>query len=103
VEGTEVRDGVLRAPGREVVTLVPGGSYDFLSGSSLATAHVTGAVALMVARSRKLERATAYDLLFRSEGPAKDRPDGAPINICLALADLMRRPTCPAIQSADLH
>ena len=37
---------VLRAPGRDVVTLVPGGRYDFLSGSSLATAHVTGVVAL---------------------------------------------------------
>jgi len=102
VEERDVRDGVLRAPGREVVTLVPGGSYDFLTGSSLATAHVTGAVALLVARSRKLERGAAFDLLHRSEGPARDGP-GTPINICLALADLMRRPTCPAIQSADLR
>ncbi|MBT9500253.1 MAG: S8 family serine peptidase [Burkholderiaceae bacterium] len=38
---------VLSAPGRDILTLNPGGSYDFASGSSLAAAHVTGTVALL--------------------------------------------------------
>ncbi|MBT9458894.1 MAG: S8 family serine peptidase, partial [Burkholderiaceae bacterium] len=37
----------LNAPGRDILTLNPGGSYDFASGSSLAAAHVTGTVALL--------------------------------------------------------
>jgi len=37
----------LSAPGRDILTLNPGGSYDFASGSSLAAAHVTGTVALL--------------------------------------------------------
>jgi hypothetical protein len=92
------RGDVLHAPGSEVVTLVPGGRYDFVSGSSLATAHVTGAVALLLAKSRRLERGEVFGLLSRSEGP--DGPDGSSINACAALAALMGR-TCPALQSAD--
>jgi subtilisin family serine protease len=71
--------GVLRAPGREVVTLVPGGSYDFVSGSSVATAHVSGAVALLLAMRGDLDRDRVYRLLERS---------GAQINACVALAGL---------------
>ena len=37
---------VLYAPGNNVLTLAPGGQYDFASGSSLAAAHVTGVLAL---------------------------------------------------------
>ncbi len=36
------KTGVLLAPGNEILTLMPDGHYDFASGSSLATAHVTG-------------------------------------------------------------
>ena len=37
-----IERAALRAPGDEILTLEPGGSYDYASGSSLATAHVTG-------------------------------------------------------------
>jgi subtilisin family serine protease len=42
--------GALRllAPGREVPTTVPGGRWDFLTGSSFAAAHVSGLVALVL-------------------------------------------------------
>jgi hypothetical protein len=71
------RSGALRAPGRDVVTLVPGGRYDFLSGPSLATAHVSGAVALLLAMRRDLDRDTVYSLLQNS---------GEQINACVALS-----------------
>lgn len=95
-EATGVRSGVLRAPGSEVVTLVPGGRYDFVSGSSLATAHVTGAVALLVARSRKLDRATAYDLLSRSGQRDGAAAEGTSINACAALAELIGATPAPS-------
>jgi subtilisin family serine protease len=57
------RDTALFAPGRDVLTLLPGGHYDFASGSSIATAHVTGVVALLLAKDHELSAATAYKLL----------------------------------------
>lgn len=38
---------VLRAPGRDVLTLTPGGHYDFVSGTSFSTAFVSAAAALL--------------------------------------------------------
>lgn len=59
-------DGRLYAPGSEVLTLMPGGRYDFASGSSIATAQVTGIVALMLARHPGLDSATVQHLLQRT-------------------------------------
>lgn len=38
----------IAAPGVEVLTTVPGGFYDYKSGSSLSSAHVTGVIALLL-------------------------------------------------------
>jgi subtilisin family serine protease len=91
------RDGVLRAPGRDVVTLVPGGRYDFLSGSSLATAHVTGVVALLLAKSPNLDRKAIYGLLSRSTSADASSADHTTINACAAMAELTKARHCPAI------
>jgi hypothetical protein len=98
-ESGKARNGVLRAPGREVVTLVPGGHYDFVSGPSLATAHVSGAVALLLARNRKLDRGEIYELLSHSTQGAADGP-GMAINACRALAELLPQASCGAPRSA---
>ncbi len=42
---------LVAAPGDEVVTTAPGARYRFVSGSSLSTAHVSGAVALLLERA----------------------------------------------------
>jgi subtilisin family serine protease len=91
------REGVLRAPGRDVVTLVPGGRYDFLSGSSLATAHVTGVVALLLARSPNLDRKTLYGILSRSATADTSSADHTTINACAAMAELARARHCPSV------
>jgi subtilisin family serine protease len=36
------------APGVDIVTAAPGGAYAFSSGTSLAAAHVSGAIALLL-------------------------------------------------------
>jgi hypothetical protein len=77
----------LHAPGREILTLLPKGHYDFASGSSLAVAHVTGTVALMLAHHPGLDAARIYDLLDRtSTSLMADDSASRSINACAALA-----------------
>lgn len=80
----------LRAPGREVLTLTPGGHYDFVSGSSLAAAHVSGAAALLLAADPRLDSAAVYSLLSRGSAA------GQAINVCAALALLRPEQSCGA-------
>jgi subtilisin family serine protease len=100
-ENGPAREGVLRAPGRDVVTLVPGGRYDFLSGSSLATAHVTGVVALLLAKSPNLERKAIYGLLSRSASADPGSADRTTINACAAMAELSKGRHCPTASLAN--
>ena len=45
----------LGAPGTEVLTTQPGAAYAFLTGNSLAAAHLTGAIALLKERDPSLD------------------------------------------------
>jgi subtilisin family serine protease len=54
---------VVRAPGRDVLTLQPGHGYDYASGSSIAAAHVSGVAALLLAVDPRLDRAALRALL----------------------------------------
>jgi subtilisin family serine protease len=58
--------GVLSAPGSDILTTQPGGGYDFTSGSSMAAAHVSGIVALLLSLAPKLDANAVHDLLLRS-------------------------------------
>ncbi len=80
---------VLRAPGREVLTLTPGGHYDFVSGSSLAAAHVSGAVALLLALEPRLDATAVQNLLLRTGNGS--------INVCAAVAALRPASACGAV------
>lgn len=58
-----MRSGEVAAPGIEVLTTVPDGRYDFLSGSSLAAAHVSGVAALVLELDPRLSPAGVRTLL----------------------------------------
>lgn len=92
VVGADPARGVLQAPGREVITLAPGGRYDFMSGSSLAAAHVSGAAALLLAERAAL---TPPDVgaLLRGAGTGQDA-GAASVNICGALVALRGAGAC---------
>lgn len=54
---------MLAAPGKEILTAMPNNRYDFVTGSSMATAHVTGVIALMLAGNPGLTVAEVRELL----------------------------------------
>jgi subtilisin family serine protease len=85
----------LLAPGHGILTLVPGGHYDFASGSSLATAEVTGIVALLLADGRRLPGARVEQILARSSRRLTT-PAGVftSVNACAAVADALEHASC---------
>jgi subtilisin family serine protease len=86
---------VLFAPASEVLTLVPNGRYDFLSGSSLAAASVSGGIALLLSRDHNLRADNARELLARSSRKVTTaQGEAASVNLCAAMAALMRQTAC---------
>jgi subtilisin family serine protease len=97
-EGGSAPMGALSAPGREILSLMPGGHYDFASGDSIATAHVTGVVALLLEKNRGLSAAAAYQLLKDTSAHPTDG-SGGHVDACAALVALLGRGLCKAIDS----
>jgi hypothetical protein len=90
----ELTDGPqLFAPGSEVLTLIPAGRYDFLSGSSLAAASVSGGIALLRARSRDLNVESALRLLAPVARDLQRDPTPS-IDVCHALERLLEHTGC---------
>ncbi len=94
-EGTYSDPSLIRAPARDIVTLVPNGHYDFASGSSLATAQVTGVVALLLAKNQKLGVDQLREVLTQStERHDTTRGPFLSVNACAALAQLVPGAVC---------
>jgi subtilisin family serine protease len=98
----------LLAPGKEILTLVPGGRYDFATGNSLAVGNASGIVALLRAR-RHVTAAEARTLLAGSMHSVGQAERGTrSIDACAALTALLASGDCPAKEpgtrdSAALH
>lgn len=93
--GTDRAGGILLAPARDLLTLVPNGHYDFASGSSLATAQVTGIVALLLAKDQRLSIDRLRALLEQStERHDTTRGPFSSVNACAALAQVVRGAMC---------
>lgn len=86
---TNLTPDVLHAPGNDVLTLAPQGRYDFVSGNSLATASVTGAVALLLSRNGAMRAEQLERLLARSA-----RVANGSVNACSALSALLNKGGC---------
>ncbi|CAN5334658.1 hypothetical protein BH11PSE10_BH11PSE10_18030 [soil metagenome] len=93
--GSKAVAAPLTAPGRDILSLLPGGGYDFASGSSFAAAQVSGAVALLRALQPRLTGETAQRLLA-GEAAAK----GA-ANACAAVRQLRAAAACAVIERAE--
>ena len=64
---SELQSGALFAPGTEIIVAVPTDHYDFRSGSSLAAAHVSGVVALLLSVRPDSSLDTVSDVLRQSQ------------------------------------
>lgn len=73
---------VVAAPADEVLTTTPGARYAFLTGNSLAAAHATGVVALLMERDPELDAERIAAILTASTTHSVGR---ASINACRAL------------------
>jgi subtilisin family serine protease len=71
------------APGQQIMVAVPNDSYDFRSGSSLAAAHVSGAIALLLAVSPDLPSTSV--LAFLRESQNIESTGAVSINACIVL------------------
>jgi subtilisin family serine protease len=84
---------LLAAPGREVLTLAPGGRYDYVSGASISAAMVSGVVALVLERSQHLRSTEVRALLERTGLPSADGTTRL-IDACDAVASIVRASGC---------
>jgi subtilisin family serine protease len=88
-------DSRVRAPGDDIFTTAPYGAYDFMSGSSLAAAHVSGLIALLLEQDAHLSAEQVLALL-RETGGVSARG----VNGCRALVHLRGTGTCPFVVPA---
>jgi hypothetical protein len=89
-----MKRAMLAAPGREVLTLVPGRGYDYMSGSSISAAMVSGVIALLL-EHRAMPREEVRALLEQTS--LSRHGSIAPlINACDAVASLVRATPCDA-------
>lgn len=82
--------GILSAPGNDILTTQPGGGYDFTSGSSMAAAHVSGILALLLSLMPELDAASAKRLLLDSETNVNGIKQ---VNAAMAVSALQRYST----------
>lgn len=82
----------LYAPGQQILVAIPDNAYDFRSGSSLAAAHVSGIVALLLSVSPGLSFARVQEMLHESQ--QAEYADTVSVNACLVLQIDDRSRTC---------
>jgi len=76
----------LIAPANEILTTAPASQYAFLSGNSLAAAHVTGVIALLLERDPSIDADSAANLLSSTAQTT--------ISACRALETLLGTHVC---------
>jgi subtilisin family serine protease len=81
------------APGVEVLTTVPHEGYDYVSGSSLAAAHVSGIIALMLEVRPDLIPAQIKDLLIHN-GNSQNNRQLAVLDACALIKTLHNGASC---------
>ncbi|MGH8613395.1 MAG: S8 family peptidase [Gammaproteobacteria bacterium] len=85
--------GVVAAPGVEILTTVPREGYDFVSGTSLAAAHVSGIIALLLELKPELSPKQVKELLHRNGNRESAAPPHA-LDACAILQALRNGGGC---------
>lgn len=101
IESAErMSSATLFAPGNEILVAVPSNRYDFRSGSSLAAAHVSGVVALLLSAAPNQSPETILGVLQRSQ--ATGMRSMISVNACNALNLAIASDECvPELHSSE--
>jgi subtilisin family serine protease len=83
----------IAAPGDKILTTLPHGTYDFISGSSIAAAEVSGVVALLLELKPELTVAEAHTILQSSKITSKEGLASG-INANIAVNSLCKTTPC---------
>lgn len=84
----------ITAPGDKILTTLPHGTYDFISGSSISAAEVSGIIALLMEIKPDLTLAETQLILEKSQLLSKNNPFQS-INANSAVLALCETTTCP--------
>ena len=82
------------APGRQVMVAAPGDAYELQSGTSIAAAHISGAIALLRASLPEIDADDVRDALLQSQIPASSGV--VSVDACVALSLVRKSVECAA-------
>jgi subtilisin family serine protease len=82
--------GTLGAPAEHVLTLRPGGEYDFESGSSVAAAELTGVIALLLSAGSPRPAGASLEELLRQGSGTAGQAEPVDVNAAFARLDALR-------------
>ncbi|NOS87114.1 MAG: S8 family serine peptidase, partial [Methylococcaceae bacterium] len=85
----------ITAPGEKILTTLPHGTYDFISGSSIAAAEVSGIIALLLELKPDLDINEVQAILQTSELPNPETAFSG-INANTAVLKLCASTNCPS-------
>ena len=88
------RGRIILAPGDHVLTTLPNASWGFVSGSSFATAQVTGIAALLLERSPVLKPGDISSLLHQHERRTGQAGEPSVLDACAMLASVSANRDC---------
>ncbi len=95
---TRRASGTLPAPGKNILTTVPEDSYDFLSGSSFAAAHITGIISLLLEQRPELSQQQIQQLLHKAvridHNKLAPQKGMAIVDACEAITSLLKLTNC---------
>ncbi|MBI4695858.1 MAG: S8 family serine peptidase [Gammaproteobacteria bacterium] len=91
-----VAAGVLDAPGTDVLTTFPRGTYNYISGSSFAAAHISGIAALLLQIRPDLSGAEIVQVLVAARGHYGGALKSAVVSACEAIRQVKSEAACDA-------
>ena len=90
---------IIAAPGQEILTTLPHSTYNFMSGSSFAAAHVSGLIALMLELKPSLDSAQILTMLQAYTTHSTNASAFNTVNACSALASISGVQTCESTKA----
>lgn len=99
VEGDSIASvaSSIPAPGQEILTTLPHATYNFMSGSSFAAAHISGLIALLLELRPTLGSGQILSMLQTSLAHSSSSQAVNTVNACVAVAGAGGLPDCGGI------